>query len=97
MWQFPTDEWTTRSARSAFSETSRQNSAPFEATWARVPGLVTHTFTHFHLELAVYQTKVKGGVNPDRGQFVKAANLEDYALPSLMQKVRVHVTNNKPS
>lgn len=91
MWQFPTDEWTTRSARSAFGKAAKDKSAPFEAAWIRVPGLVTHTFTHFHLELGVYHTKVEGGVNPDRGQFVKMTDLADYALPSLMQKVRVHV------
>lgn len=96
MWQFPTDEWAMRSARTAFGKAARKKSAPFEAKWVRLPGLVTHTFTHFHLELVVYQTKIKGGANPDRGQFVIAADLDDYALPSLMQKVRVHVTNNRP-
>lgn len=94
MWQFPTNEWAEVSARSAFSETARKKSAPFEATWARVPGLVTHTFTHFHLELAVYRTSMDLAANPDRGHFIKAEDLGDYALPSLMQKVRVHVNGN---
>lgn len=91
MWQFPTDEWAEVSARTAFAEKARAKSAPFEANWSRVPGLVTHTFTHFHLELAVYQTCVETRINPDRGQFVKRRQLEKYALPSLMQKVAGHV------
>lgn len=93
MWQFPTDEWSVTQPRSAFGETARRASAPFDATWKRVPGLVTHTFTHFHLELAVYQVMVEAGVNPDRGRFVKMTDLDTYALPSLMQKVRVHIAD----
>lgn len=91
MWQFPTDKWAEVSARTAFAEKARAKSAPLEANWSRVPGLVTHTFTHFHLELTVYQTRVETRVNPDRGQFVKRRQLEKYALPSLMQKVAGHV------
>lgn len=91
MWQFPTEEWTEVSARSAFAEKARAKSAPFEAAWSRVPGLVTHTFTHFHLELAVYRAAATARVNPDRGRFVKRRDLEGYALPSLMQKVAAHV------
>ena len=92
MWQFPTDEWAEVSARTAFAEKARAKSAPFEATWTRVPGLITHTFTHFHLELAIYQTRVETRINPDRGQFVNRSQLKKYALPSLMQKVAAHVS-----
>lgn len=91
MWQFPTDTWTESSARSAFARKAQEKSAPFRADWSRVPGLVTHTFTHFHLELAVYRTHVKRRTNPERGQFVSQGELKNYALPSLMQKVAAHI------
>jgi len=32
--------------------------APVKAEWRKVPGLVEHTFTHFHLELSVYRAEV---------------------------------------
>jgi A/G-specific adenine glycosylase len=91
MWQFPSDDWAVATPRAAFGERARKKSAPFEGNWTRLPGLVTHTFTHFHLELAVYHTTTNVGINPDRGQFVAAADLASYALPSLMQKVVAHV------
>ncbi len=36
-----------------------KNHAPLEAEWREVPGLVEHTFTHFHLELTVYRAEVE--------------------------------------
>ena len=32
--------------------------APVDAAWDKTAGLVEHTFTHFHLELAVYYTEI---------------------------------------
>lgn len=94
MWQFPTNEWSEVTAKTAFGKLARKASAPFDGAWTRVPGLVTHTFTHFHLELAVYRAQAPAGINPARGRFVSAADLDGYALPSLMQKVRVHVASD---
>lgn len=91
MWQFPTDEWAEVSARTAFAKKAQARSAPFEAAWSRVPGLVTHTFTHFNLELAVVRIRLDKRTNPERGRFVEQGDLENYALPSLMQKVAVHI------
>ena len=36
-----------------------EDSQPLKANWLRVPGLVTHTFTHFHLKLEVHLAQVK--------------------------------------
>ena len=90
MWQTPTVEWKDESARAAFAAKRATGSAPLNADWTRVPGLVLHTFTHFHLEIAVYEATVSRGENPERGQFVPPPNLEKYALPSVMQKVLAH-------
>ena len=32
--------------------------APLNGAWIPVPGIVRHTFTHFHLELAVFRARV---------------------------------------
>ncbi len=57
--------------------------------WHVVPGLVTHTFTHFHLELTVVMARV--GANPrTRGIWVALDRLHQHALPTVMRKVIHH-------
>jgi A/G-specific adenine glycosylase len=71
--------------------------APLEADWREVPGLVEHTFTHFHLELAVYLAEVPLGVSLTgaadevRCRWVHGRDLHAAALPSVMRKVLAHV------
>ena len=60
------------------------------ARWARVPDVVRHTFTHFHLELFVLAgavTKATGGT------WVAPENLGEHALPSVMKKVIAHASD----
>ncbi|MBV8840151.1 MAG: NUDIX domain-containing protein, partial [Alphaproteobacteria bacterium] len=69
--------------------------APFDAPWHRVPGLVTHTFTHFPLELVVYVARLDSGIAlpagaPSVGSWVALEALDGAALPSVMRKVIVH-------
>jgi A/G-specific adenine glycosylase len=70
--------------------------APVEAAWDEVPGLVEHTFTHFHLELAVYRAEVGEdaallkAAEPERCLWLHARDLAGAALPSLMRKVIAH-------
>jgi A/G-specific adenine glycosylase len=70
--------------------------APIEAVWKPVPGTVSHTFTHFHLELAVYRAEVddkaelKEAAEPARCRWVAFRALPDMALPSVMRKVISH-------
>src|SRR6185312_8304461 len=67
--------------------------APLKANWEKVPGLVEHTFTHFHLELSVYRAEVgpdaapKRAAHPERCRWLKLRDLPGAALPSLMRKV----------
>lgn len=79
-----------RGARTAFAAKRADRGAPLTANWDRIPGLVTHTFTHFHLEVVVYESTVSKGVNPQRGQFVTPQNLAKHALPSVMKKILTH-------
>ena len=56
---------------------------PLAANW-RPCGEVRHTFTHFHLILAVETTT--SPANPDRGYYVDAPALQPADLPTLMRK-----------
>ena len=70
--------------------------APMKAEWRKVPGLVEHTFTHFHLKLSVYCADVgpdavlKHGASPERCRWLKLRELSGAALPSVMRKVLCH-------
>ncbi|CAA7622945.1 A/G-specific adenine glycosylase [Magnetospirillum sp. UT-4] len=63
--------------------------APLAAEWRPLPGRVAHTFTHFHLELAVATAKA-GPRAAARGIWCPLDNLGDQALPTLMRKVVRH-------
>jgi A/G-specific adenine glycosylase len=70
--------------------------APLKAGWRKLPGLVEHTFTHFHLELIVYRADVGRDAKPKRAAapelcgFVARRDLARAALPSVMRKVLDH-------
>jgi A/G-specific adenine glycosylase len=59
--------------------------------WRRIPGAVTHVFTHFPLELMVFRAEVPSGTAaPPGARWVPVSELADEALPSLMRKVVAH-------
>jgi A/G-specific adenine glycosylase len=59
---------------------------PIAADW-QDPGLeVRHTFTHFHLKLALRLATVPLGTAPDRGTFVARHEFRPSALPTVMRK-----------
>lgn len=71
-----------------------QEWAPLEARWNVLPGLVDHTFTHFHLELDVWRAHaIADGVLRDDGDYRWTAihDLAGEALPTVMRKVVAHV------
>jgi A/G-specific adenine glycosylase len=64
------------------------------ARWDRKPGVVTHVFTHFPLELVVYTARVAARTRAPEGmRWVAIAALTDEALPNLMRKVVAHALN----
>jgi A/G-specific adenine glycosylase len=75
--------------------------APLKARWREVPGLVEHTFTHFHLQLAVLRAETGTGAKPaeaamrDTCRWVHTKDLPRAALPSLMRKVLAHALDLK--
>jgi A/G-specific adenine glycosylase len=54
-------------------------------------GVVRHVFTHFPLELIVYMSEVPSRTAAPKGtKWIKVAELDGEALPSLMRKVIAH-------
>jgi A/G-specific adenine glycosylase len=74
--------------------------APLTAEWKRLPGLVEHTFTHFHLELSVYRAEVridvepKRSAHPERCRWLGPREFTEAALPSVMRKVLSHALSD---
>lgn len=72
------------------------NAVPLSVRWKKLPHRVRHTFTHFHLELAVYFAMVQmkdellPAALPEYCSWVPRRDLDDEALPSLMRKVVAH-------
>ncbi len=66
-----------------------RDQAPIAADgWTPLPGVVRHTFTHFHLELSVLRARA-GEVARD-ALWCLPDDLGDRGLPSLMRKVAAH-------
>ena len=63
--------------------------APVKAEWRPLPGLLRHTFTHFHLELSVMAGRAgTGSMAP--GLWCPLDKLSDHAFPTVMRKVIKH-------
>jgi A/G-specific adenine glycosylase len=88
MTEVPTTAWTPE-----FDAGAALADAPLEASWRRLPGRVTHVFTHFPLELSVYLARVPARTRAPRGmRWVALAELGDEALPNVMRKVVAHAS-----
>jgi A/G-specific adenine glycosylase len=90
MTEVPTSEWT-----HGFDGEHALDSAPgFGRTkprWRCCPGVVTHVFTHFPLELVVYVADIPAGTKaPDGMRWTPIADLAGEALPNVMRKVLAH-------
>ncbi|MCO5130784.1 MAG: A/G-specific adenine glycosylase [Xanthobacteraceae bacterium] len=59
--------------------------------WHRKAGVVTHVFTHFPLELAVFVAQAPPRTRAPKGmRWVRHATLDDEALPNVMRKAIAH-------
>jgi A/G-specific adenine glycosylase len=87
MTEVPTTEWSAE-----FDRAEAFAGAPFaNAEWRKLPGSVTHVFTHFPLELYVYAARLPAGTRAPRGaRWTPLAELPGEALPSVMRKVITH-------
>jgi A/G-specific adenine glycosylase len=85
MIEVPSTEW----REAAISEAAARKEAPVRASWVRLPGTVRHTFTHFHLELAVLAGETESNAK-SVGSWVPLDRLSEQALPTVMKKVVNH-------
>ena len=60
---------------------------PLDTDWQDLPGEVRHTFTHFHLILAIRHAEVAEDAEPARGRFVGKHDFRPSDLPTVMRKV----------
>ena len=94
MTEVPTTAWS-----HGFDEASALDDAPVFPScpaWRRLSGIVSHTFTHFPLELAVYRAQVREGTRaPTGARWIALADLPGEALPSVMRKVLAHALNGE--
>lgn len=58
--------------------------------WHRLPGTVSHTFTHFHLELDVLIGRVDPVATDTLGIWLKPDRFGEQALPTVMKKLARH-------
>jgi A/G-specific adenine glycosylase len=92
MTEVPTTEW-----GQDFDPGRARAAAPVNAAWQRLPGTVTHTFTHFPLELAVYVAHVPRGTKAPRGMsWLALEDIPGAAFPNLMRKVIAAAIEIKP-
>jgi A/G-specific adenine glycosylase len=96
MTEVPSTEW-----HRDFDDANALAHAPLKAVWRRVPGVVTHTFTHFPLELTVYRGDVpRTRTAPGGMRWTPVAGIAGEALPNVMRKVVTHALGSgvlKPS
>jgi A/G-specific adenine glycosylase len=92
MTEVPSTEWS-----KDFDAATALDAPPLRATWRKLPGVVTHTFTHFPLELTVYVAKVPRATKAPRGtHWLALDDVAGAALPNVMRKVIAHATEIKP-
>jgi A/G-specific adenine glycosylase len=60
---------------------------PLEADWQDLGEEARHTFSHFHLRLAVLVAHVSQEARPERGEFISKSAFRPSDLPTVMRKV----------
>jgi A/G-specific adenine glycosylase len=71
-------------------EAAIARAAPLGTVWRKLPGVVRHTFSHFHLELGVVVGRAGDDWMRAEGHWVPLDRMGEQALPSVMLKVVRH-------
>jgi A/G-specific adenine glycosylase len=82
MIEIPSTQWRDR----PWSLEEAIAAAPQAVSWSPLPGVVSHGFTHFRLELAILAGHTEGG----EGLWSPIERLGEHALPSLVKKLVRH-------
>ncbi|MBI1778253.1 MAG: A/G-specific adenine glycosylase [Proteobacteria bacterium] len=85
MLEVPSTEW----RQAGWTRDEAVPQAPFSAKWRALPGVVSHGFTHFRLELTVLAAHVKVRA-AGAGLWVSEEALQTQGLPTLTRKVVSH-------
>lgn len=85
----PTTPW----QEGEFDENVSAHAAPGRTDWRVLPGVVRHTFTHFHLELVVWTGQ--GVADRNDTLWAQPGALGEHALPTVMKKVARHVSQQE--
>ncbi len=92
MLEIPSTDW----ADDWLSADLALGAAPVRGDWWPVPGMVSHTFTHFRLDMMVFRAIVPPNAgltfwaNPESCRWVPRRDLGQAALPSVMRKIIAH-------
>ncbi len=86
MAEVPGTEWS-----AIFDAAKALEAAPLALSFVRLPGAVSHVFTHFPLELTVFRAEAPAGfAAPAGSRWIALAEVPDEAFPTLMRKVIAH-------
>ncbi len=91
MMEVPSTPW----REPAWTPAEARAHAPVAARWRRLPGVVRHSFTHFHLELGVLAAEVDGNLPAD-GVWCPPERFGEHAMPTVMKKVARHALGRAP-
>ena len=92
MLEVPSTEWADALPRIE----DRFRSVPVRGDWHLVPGIVSHTFTHFRLDALIYRALVPARIrltacaDAPRCQWLHRRELDGAAVPSVMRKLIAH-------
>jgi A/G-specific adenine glycosylase len=85
MMEVPSTPW----REAPWSAAEARAAAPLAADWRVLPGVVRHTFTHFHFEVTVWAA-CRDGASARAGRWVAPDALADEAIPTVMRKIIDH-------
>jgi A/G-specific adenine glycosylase len=80
----------------------RFRTVPVRGDWRLVPGIVSHTFTHFQLDALVYRAlvpkraRLTASADASRCQWLPRRELDRAALPSVMRRLIAHALGDAP-
>ena len=91
MMEVPSTPWRDTPWREEEAGEAAPLAAPLlAAEWRELPGLVRHTFTHFHFEVTVWAAQAEAATGEADGRWVSLDGLADEALPTVMRKIIEH-------
>jgi len=91
MTEVPGSEWA-----HDFDPAKAVQAAPLKAKWRKLPGVVSHVFTHFPLELTVFAAHLpRATLGPEGARWARLSTIADEALPTVMRKVIAHALDKK--